>query len=81
MEEMSSNLYNNNQEDKKTFLQKIGLNITTKVTNRDLVIFTQDLYLLKKANFNNIHALSTIIETEKSRRIIRISYKSIRRSS
>ena len=35
---------------------------STKVTTRDLVIFTQDFYLLKKANFNNIHALSTIIE-------------------
>ena len=35
----------------------------TKITQRDLVIFTQNFYLLKKANFNNIHALSTIIET------------------
>lgn len=34
-----------------------------KITNRDIVIFTQDFYLLKKANFNNIHALSTIIES------------------
>ena len=34
-----------------------------KIKNRDIVIFTQNLYLLKKANFNNIHALSTIIET------------------
>jgi len=34
-----------------------------KITNRDIVIFTQDFYLLKKANFNNIHALSTIVET------------------
>ena len=34
-----------------------------KITNRDIVIFTQNFYLLKKANFNNIHALSTIIET------------------
>ena len=33
-----------------------------KITQRDVVIFTQDFYLLKKANFNNIHALSTIIE-------------------
>jgi len=33
-----------------------------KITNRDIVIFTQDFYLLKKANFNNIHALSTIAE-------------------
>ena len=27
---------------------------TTKITKRDLVIFTQNFYLLKKANFNNI---------------------------
>ena len=36
---------------------------TEKVTTRDIVVFTQNFYLLKKANFNNIHALSTIIET------------------
>ena len=35
---------------------------TEKITTRDLVIFTQNFYLLKKANFNNIHALNTIIE-------------------
>lgn len=33
------------------------------IVNRDIIIFTQNFYLLKKANFNNIHALSTIIET------------------
>ena len=33
-----------------------------KITTRDLVIFTQNFYLLKKANFNNIHALNTIID-------------------
>lgn len=49
--------------EKVSFLKKIGININTRITQRDLVIFTQDLYLLKKANFNNIHALSTIIET------------------
>ncbi len=39
-------------------------NVTSsKITNKDLVIFTQDFYLLKKANFNHIHALSTIIES------------------
>lgn len=32
-----------------------------KITTRDLKIFTQNFYLLKKSNFNNIHALSTII--------------------
>ncbi|MDO5555415.1 MAG: type II secretion system F family protein [Clostridia bacterium] len=35
----------------------------SKIKNRDIVIFTQNFFLLKKANFNNIHALSTIIET------------------
>ena len=49
--------------EKVSLLKRIGLNITTRITTRDLVIFTQDLYLLKKANFNNIHALSTIVET------------------
>ena len=34
-----------------------------KVTPRDLVVFTQNFYLLKKANFNNIHALKTIIDS------------------
>ena len=32
-----------------------------KITERDLVVFTQNFYLLKKANFNNMHALETII--------------------
>ena len=41
---------------------KKALFSNTKITNRDIVVFTQDFYLLKKANFNNIHALSTIIE-------------------
>jgi len=33
------------------------------VKKRDIVVFTQNFYLLKKSNFNNIHALSTVIET------------------
>lgn len=32
-----------------------------KITMRDIRIFTQDFYLLKKASFNNIHALHTVI--------------------
>lgn len=50
---------------KKTTKEKVAsyLKTTEKITNRDLVIFTQDFYLLKKANFNNIHALSTIIQS------------------
>lgn len=34
-----------------------------KITTRDIIIFTQNFYLLKKADFNNIHALSTIINS------------------
>lgn len=33
------------------------------IKKKDIKIFTQNLYLLKKANFNNIQALSTVIET------------------
>lgn len=54
---------NNNKKRAKNILKKLGINLTKKITTRDLVIFTQDLYLLKKANFNNIHALTTIIGT------------------
>jgi type II secretory pathway component PulF len=50
---------------KMTTTEKINsyLGTTEKVTTRDIVVFTQDFYLLKKANFNNIHALSTIIDS------------------
>ena len=60
----NATLFNNKVEgERKTFYQRLGINITSRITTRDIVIFTQDLYLLMKANFNNIHALSTIIET------------------
>ena len=50
---------------KRTYVQRINqaLAKSEKITTRDLVIFTQNFYLLKKANFNNIHALNTIIES------------------
>ena len=46
-------------------IEKINLALlaTEKITTRDIAIFTQNFYLLKKANFNNIHALSTIIQS------------------
>ena len=51
----------------KTLSTKEKVNLyfarTEKITQRDLVVFTEDFYLLKKANFNNIHALNTIIES------------------
>lgn len=58
-----------NKIEKQSILKRAGINIQTKITTRDLVIFTQDLYLLKKANFNNIHALSTIIETTENEQL------------
>ncbi len=39
------------------------LSLQQKITNRDLVIFTQSFYLLKRAGFNNVHALSTLVES------------------
>jgi type II secretory pathway component PulF len=40
-----------------------------KITSRDIRVFTQNFYLLKKANFNNIHALSTVIATTENPRL------------
>ena len=50
---------------KPSFITKAkrALNKNAKITKRDIAIFTENFYLLKKANFNNIHALSTIINT------------------
>lgn len=54
-------------EKKKTLTAKEKINLyfarSEKTTNRDIMVFTQNFYLLKKANFNNIHALSTLIES------------------
>ena len=54
--------------------EKINLYLakTEKITPRDLVVFTQNFYLLKKADFNNIHALSTIIQSTEN-----VSFKGI----
>ena len=50
---------------KPTLRERVHLAISAeeRITTRDIIIFTQNFYLLKKANFNNIHALSTIIES------------------
>lgn len=56
-----------NREKKMALSTKEKINMylakTEKITQRDIVVFTQNFYLLKKANFNNIHALNTIIES------------------
>ena len=54
-------------EKQKTLTTKERINLyfarSERITNRDIVIFTQNFYLLKKANFNNVHALSTLIDS------------------
>ena len=61
----STNILKNDPKANLSFVEQMNLKLaaTEKITNRDLVIFTQNFYLLKKANFNNIHALSTIIQS------------------
>ena len=53
------------QKSQLSAIEKMNLYLaaTEKVTVRDIVIFTENFYLLKKANFNNIHALNTIIQS------------------
>lgn len=50
---------------KFTAREKIRMAITQreKISSRDIVIFTQNFYLLKKAGFNNVHALSTLVNS------------------
>ncbi len=67
IEEIMKNVNTTQINTKKAFSTKEKINMylskTEKITSRDIVIFTQNFYLLKKANFNNIHALRTIIES------------------
>ena len=64
------------EEKQKTLSTKEKINLyfarSERITNRDIVIFTQNFYLLKKANFNNVHALSTLIESTEN-----LSFKGI----
>lgn len=50
---------------KESVIEKLdkALISTERITYRDIRVFSQNFYLLKKANFNNIHALSTVIDT------------------
>lgn len=61
----SSSVIQGRGRKKQSFVEKVNLAISKqeKVTTRDIMVFTQNFYLLKKADFNNIHALSTIIES------------------
>ena len=50
----------------------ISLGGGRRITDKDIRIFTQNFYLLKKANFNNIHALHTVIGTTENPRLATI---------
>ncbi len=64
MKNVNTTQLGNNRKELST-KEKVNLYFakTEKITQRDLVVFTQNFYLLKKANFNNIHALDTIIQS------------------
>lgn len=61
----SSSVIQGRGRKKQSFVEKVNFAISKqeKITTRDIMVFTQNFYLLKKADFNNIHALSTIIES------------------
>ncbi len=61
----SANILQGKESSSPTFREKLNmsLSIGQSITTRDVIIFTQNFYLLKKAGFNNIHALSTIINS------------------
>ena len=62
---IASEIQNNAQNKRRKFTLKERINIAAnqqqRVTTRDIVIFTENFYLLKKAGFNNVHALSTLV--------------------
>lgn len=65
MKSMGTSQIDINNPRKSSWTQALNTYFATqeKIKFRDIMIFTQNFYLLKKANFNNVHALSTIIES------------------
>ena len=61
----SANIMNGRTAAKPSLKERVNLALSReeKITTRDIIIFTQNFYLLKRASFNNIHALSTIIDS------------------
>ena len=70
----SANVIRTREKRSLSWVERLNLKLraTEKITPRDLVIFTQNFYLLKKANFNNIHALNTIIESTENLTLVGI---------
>lgn len=44
-------------------LKKIDVHLPTKIKTRDIVILVNNLYILKKAKFNNLQALKSVFES------------------
>ena len=72
IENVNTTVSVNDNRRKLTIKDKINnyLGTQQKITSRDLAIFTQNFYLLKKANFNNVHALNTIIDSTENRTLV-----------
>lgn len=61
----------NVENPKKSVISQLKTQISEgrKITSRDIRIFTQNFYLLKKARFNNVHALSTVLEATENAKL------------
>ena len=74
LENVNTTVILNDNRRKLSMKDKINMYLGTedKVTQRDISIFTQNFYLLKKANFNNVHALTTIIDSTENLTLVEI---------
>lgn len=74
LEDVNTTAILNDNRRKLSVKDKINKYLGTedKVTDRDISIFTQNFYLLKKANFNNVHALTTIIDSTENMTLVEI---------
>lgn len=45
-----------------TEILTMDVNLSKKVTSKDILVFANDFYILKKANFNNVDALQTVCD-------------------
>ena len=74
LENVNTTVIINDNRRKLSLKDKINnyLGTEQKVTARDISIFTQNFYLLKKANFNNVHALTTIIDSTENLTLVEI---------
>lgn len=63
MKAANSATINQGKRKERSTYEKINMALSTqqKITDDDLRTFTENFYLLKKADFNNIHALSAIL--------------------